>query len=37
MASASSCRGRADAAALAVHLTTNTALTGATYGIDGGE
>jgi hypothetical protein len=24
-------------AALAVHLMTNTALTGATYGIDGGQ
>ena len=27
----------ADVAALAVHLMTNTALTGATYDIDGGE
>jgi hypothetical protein len=29
--------GPADVAALAVHLMTNTALTGATYGIDGGQ
>jgi NAD(P)-dependent dehydrogenase (short-subunit alcohol dehydrogenase family) len=29
--------GPADIAALAVHLMTNTALTGATYGIDGGQ
>jgi NAD(P)-dependent dehydrogenase (short-subunit alcohol dehydrogenase family) len=29
--------GPADVAALAVHLMTNTALTGATYDIDGGE
>ena len=27
----------ADVAALAVHIMTNTALTGATYDIDGGE
>jgi NAD(P)-dependent dehydrogenase (short-subunit alcohol dehydrogenase family) len=27
----------ADVAALAVHLMTNTALTGATYDIDGGQ
>jgi NAD(P)-dependent dehydrogenase (short-subunit alcohol dehydrogenase family) len=27
----------ADVAALAVHVMTNTALTGATYGIDGGQ
>ena len=29
--------GRADVAALAVHLMTNTALTGATYDIHGGQ
>ena len=29
--------GPADVAALAVHLMTNTAVTGATYDIDGGE
>jgi NAD(P)-dependent dehydrogenase (short-subunit alcohol dehydrogenase family) len=29
--------GPADVAALAVHITTNTALTGATYDIDGGQ
>jgi NAD(P)-dependent dehydrogenase (short-subunit alcohol dehydrogenase family) len=29
--------GPADVAALAVHIMTNTALTGATYGIDGGQ
>src|SRR5262249_60946852 len=29
--------GAADVAALAVHLMTNTALTGATYDIDGGQ
>jgi NAD(P)-dependent dehydrogenase (short-subunit alcohol dehydrogenase family) len=29
--------GPADVAALAVHLMSNTALTGATYDIDGGE
>ena len=29
--------GPADVAALAVHLMTNTAVTGATYAIDGGE
>jgi len=29
--------GPADVAALAVHLMTNTALTGATYDIDGGQ
>ena len=29
--------GPADVAALAVHLMTNTALTGATYDVDGGE
>jgi NAD(P)-dependent dehydrogenase (short-subunit alcohol dehydrogenase family) len=29
--------GPADIAALAVHLMTNTAVTGATYDIDGGE
>ena len=29
--------GPADIAALAVHLMTNTALTGATYDIDGGQ
>jgi NAD(P)-dependent dehydrogenase (short-subunit alcohol dehydrogenase family) len=29
--------GAADVAALAVHLMTNTALTGATYDVDGGE
>ncbi len=29
--------GRADVAALAVHIMTNTALTGATYDIDGGQ
>jgi hypothetical protein len=29
--------GSADVAALAVHLMTNTALTGATYDIDGGQ
>jgi NAD(P)-dependent dehydrogenase (short-subunit alcohol dehydrogenase family) len=29
--------GPADVAALAVHIMTNTALTGATYDIDGGE
>jgi hypothetical protein len=39
---APSCRigrvvGPADLAALAVHLMTNTALTGATYDIDGGQ
>ena len=28
---------RATAAALAVHIMTNTALTGATYDIDGGQ
>ena len=33
----SSRRRAADVAALAVHLMTNTALTGATYDIDGGE
>jgi hypothetical protein len=27
----------ADVAALAIHLMTNTALTGATYDIDGGQ
>lgn len=30
-------RARADVAALAVHLMTNTALTGAAYDIDGGQ
>jgi hypothetical protein len=29
--------GLADVAALAVHIMTNTALTGATYDIDGGQ
>jgi hypothetical protein len=29
--------GRRDVAALAVHIMTNTALTGATYDIDGGQ
>jgi hypothetical protein len=29
--------GRADVAALAVHVMTNTALTGATYDVDGGQ
>jgi NAD(P)-dependent dehydrogenase (short-subunit alcohol dehydrogenase family) len=29
--------GPADVAALAVHLMTNTALTGATYDVDGGQ
>jgi NAD(P)-dependent dehydrogenase (short-subunit alcohol dehydrogenase family) len=29
--------GPADIAALAIHLMTNTALTGATYDIDGGQ
>jgi hypothetical protein len=29
--------GPADIAALAVHIMTNTALTGATYDIDGGQ
>jgi NAD(P)-dependent dehydrogenase (short-subunit alcohol dehydrogenase family) len=29
--------GPADVAALAVHIMTNTALTGATYDIDGGQ
>ena len=29
--------GPADVAALAVHIVTNTALTGATYDIDGGQ
>jgi hypothetical protein len=29
--------GAADVAALAVHIMTNTALTGATYDIDGGQ
>ena len=29
--------GPADVAALAVHLMTNTAVTGATYDIDGGQ
>jgi len=29
--------GPADVAALAVHIMTNTVLTGATYDIDGGE
>ena len=29
--------GPADVAALAVHIMSNTALTGATYAIDGGE
>ena len=29
--------GPADVAALAVHMMTNTALTGATYDIDGGQ
>jgi NAD(P)-dependent dehydrogenase (short-subunit alcohol dehydrogenase family) len=29
--------GPADVAALAVHLMTNTALTGATFDIDGGQ
>jgi len=29
--------GPADVAALAVHLMTNTALTGAIYDVDGGE
>jgi hypothetical protein len=29
--------GPADAAALAVHIVTNTALTGATYDVDGGQ
>ena len=29
--------GPADTAALAVHLTTNTAITGATFDIDGGQ
>jgi hypothetical protein len=29
--------GPADIAALAVHLITNTAVTGATYDIDGGQ
>jgi hypothetical protein len=29
--------GPADVAALAVHIMINTALTGATYGIDGGQ
>jgi hypothetical protein len=29
--------GPADVAALAVHVMTNTALTGATYDVDGGE
>jgi hypothetical protein len=29
--------GPGRAAALAVHVMTNTALTGATYGIDGGQ
>ena len=29
--------GPSDVAALAVHLMTNTALTGATYDIDGGQ
>ena len=29
--------GPAEVAALAVHITTNTALTGATYDIDGGQ
>jgi NAD(P)-dependent dehydrogenase (short-subunit alcohol dehydrogenase family) len=29
--------GPAEVAALAVHLMTNTALTGATYDIDGGQ
>jgi len=29
--------GPADVAALAVHIMTNTALTGATYDVDGGE
>jgi NAD(P)-dependent dehydrogenase (short-subunit alcohol dehydrogenase family) len=29
--------GPADVAALAVHMMTNTALTGATYAIDGGQ
>jgi hypothetical protein len=31
------CHRAADVAALAVHLMTNTALTGATYDIDGGQ
>ena len=31
------CPGPGDVAALAVHLMTNTALTGATYDIDGGQ
>jgi len=30
-------RRGADVAALAIHLMTNTALTGATYDIDGGQ
>ena len=29
--------GPADVAALAIHIMTNTALTGATYDIDGGQ
>jgi NAD(P)-dependent dehydrogenase (short-subunit alcohol dehydrogenase family) len=29
--------GPADVAALAVHIMTNTALTGATYDVDGGQ
>jgi hypothetical protein len=29
--------GPADVAALAVHIITNTALTGATYDVDGGQ
>jgi hypothetical protein len=29
--------GRADVAALAVYVMTNTALTGATYDVDGGQ
>ena len=32
-----SCDGSSDVAALAVHIMTNTALTGATYDIDGGQ
>ena len=31
------CVGQADTAALAVHLMTNTAVTGATYDVDGGQ
>jgi hypothetical protein len=34
---AQSAEARADVAALAVHIMTNTALTGATYDIDGGQ